>query len=108
MPSMTRIVPFLICVAAITQTAIAQEKPAKPKRIELLPMIDLSQHMVGGQWAIVDGALVGGGVNASRVQIPYAPPEEYDVRVKARMTKPGSGRLQIGLIAEKQQFYVAI
>jgi S1-C subfamily serine protease len=82
--------------------------PRGGQRVDLLAMIDLSKHVVNGPWSRDGSRLVGGGVNASRVQIPYEPPPEYDVFVQAQMTKTGDGGLIMGLVSSGRQFYVAV
>jgi S1-C subfamily serine protease len=84
------------------------DQPATGSPVELLPLIDLAQHKIHGEWTVEDAKLVGGGLNSSRVQIPYEPPPEYDVHVTAELLYPGDGGLIMGLVAGKQQFYISL
>jgi len=81
--------------AAETEPVNAKGNPvgaalAEPKRINLLAYIDLAKDAVLGTWTQRDGALLSdatgafikeGGKGGARLQIPYRPPEEYDLRV---------------------------
>ena len=68
-----------------------QEKPVPPPKAEppdpwtlarnLLPSIRLDTDVISGKWEREDGALVSREGKPARVQVPYRPPEEYDVRI---------------------------
>jgi hypothetical protein len=47
--------------------------------INLLRMIDLKVDSISGQWKMESGALSCAPSSAARVQIPYQPPDEYDL-----------------------------
>jgi hypothetical protein len=49
--------------------------------ISLLPLIDPQRDRVDGDWRLVNGVLNGDGA-AARLALPYAPPEEYDFRIR--------------------------
>jgi len=54
--------------------------PIRPA-IDLLKLIDLQRDIVQGRWQFIDGKLVSPAVFMARVEIPYAPPEEYDLHI---------------------------
>jgi tRNA A-37 threonylcarbamoyl transferase component Bud32 len=56
------------------------EDPWK-KAVQILPTIQLAKDVVSGTWAWEGDALVTSKGSPARVQFPYHPPEEYDVRV---------------------------
>jgi hypothetical protein len=69
----------------------AKSPPAPPgQSVDLLKLIDPKRDSVLGDWAIEHNALVfPAGRSAAWLQIPYAPPEEYDLKIVA--TRKGGG-----------------
>jgi serine/threonine protein kinase len=57
--------------------------PADPWKdaVDVLSLVDVSADVVSGKWAREADALVSKGGKPARVQVPYHPPDEYDVRV---------------------------
>ncbi|HYG73778.1 MAG TPA: hypothetical protein VEK08_01995, partial [Planctomycetota bacterium] len=63
--------------------------PKEPRRVNLLPLINPVRDAVVGTWTMREGSLVSDstgefppqGRGGARLQIPYKPPEEYDLRV---------------------------
>ena len=49
--------------------------------INLLPLLDPLQDAVAGAWKIQDGALFSDKAFYSRIEIPFEPPQEYDLRI---------------------------
>jgi serine/threonine protein kinase len=49
--------------------------------VELLRLVDLSKDVVSGRWSRKSDGLISEGGKPSRLQIPYRPPEEYDLRI---------------------------
>jgi hypothetical protein len=64
--------------------------------VDLLPFIDVSQDSVAGIWRLTPRGLLSTMIQNSLVQVPYAPPEEYDLEVVAEL-KEGGDALGIGL-----------
>jgi len=56
-------------------------RPLPPPPLDLLALVDPSVDTVHGKWTReADGLVVEAGVRAYRIQVPYEPPEEYDLR----------------------------
>jgi serine/threonine protein kinase len=62
----------------------APDKPDDPARwtgaIDVGSLIDPSQDAVVGKWALNAGRLVSDATSFARIEVPYRPPEEYDLR----------------------------
>jgi hypothetical protein len=75
---------------------LAELEESSPGSLNLLRLIDLKQDPFG-EWTQDSGTLLSPADNFTRVLIPYAPPEEYDLTVVADRTQ-GSDGLVFGLI----------
>jgi eukaryotic-like serine/threonine-protein kinase len=69
--------------------ATQQIQAGQARTVNLLPLIELPRDAVRGTWRREDGALISDTtgdfsqtVGGARVQIPYRPPAEYDLRVR--------------------------
>jgi len=68
-------------------TALGVDDPARWRNaVSLLPLVDPKKCSVAGTWGLENGKLVSDGTGgatsgAARIEIPYAPPEEYDFRI---------------------------
>src|SRR5262245_6543043 len=72
------------------KTPPAAEKPFQPRTLDLVSIIDPDRHVVKGQgkWVKTGKELVCQDQHfAPRVQIPYEPPEEYDLIIKFSQQK---------------------
>jgi tRNA A-37 threonylcarbamoyl transferase component Bud32 len=49
--------------------------------VDLLTLVDLPKDLVSGKWSRSPEGLVSEGGKPARVQVPYRPPEEYDLRL---------------------------
>jgi serine/threonine protein kinase len=69
-----------------------REKPAPPPppapaadawkgAVEILSLVELPKDVVSGTWFREGKVLVSEGGTPARLQVPYRPPEEYDVRI---------------------------
>jgi len=88
-----------------TQEPVRSE-PAKGE-VDLLGLIDPSRDAVVGIWRKTEGVLVTSWLPNAFLQIPYSPPEEYDLRVScARLGGPES--LNLGLVAGGKRFQVIL
>lgn len=77
--------------------------------IDLVPRVNPKKHTVSGNWHVAAGCLrvdVGAGA-ASILELPYTPPEEYDVSVTVERTD-GTETFVIGLVASGKAFGVSL
>ncbi len=74
--------------------------------VNLLAMVDPARDSVAGTWKLERGELRGGGAESARIQIPYAPPEEYDLTIVAEQIS-GANNLTFGLSRGGVQWGVA-
>jgi hypothetical protein len=78
--------------------------PASGSRtVDLLKLIDPARDGVQGTWRFEGPALATATGRFSRLQIPYAPPAEYDLRAVVER-KDGSNSIVFGLVAGGRQF----
>jgi hypothetical protein len=59
-------------------------------------MIDVKEDAVSGVWRMEGGALISPLERSARIQLPYLPPEEYDLLLNVEYLK-GERSLLIGL-----------
>jgi formylglycine-generating enzyme required for sulfatase activity/tRNA A-37 threonylcarbamoyl transferase component Bud32 len=71
--------------------------------IDLLPLIVPDKDGVHGQWQFKDGALCSNEAVNARIQVPYQPPAEYDLRISFTRTAGPDGVSQI-LVGNGRQF----
>jgi hypothetical protein len=74
--------------------------PAGPQgpSIDLLKMIDAKRDAVSGDWSMKRGVLrMPAGRSTAWLQIPYAPPDEYDLKIVATR-KTGITDLYVGVV----------
>jgi len=84
----------------LTEAEIAQHG-----YIDLLRLIDPSKDQVATMWKLENGVLTNGMNFRSRLQIPYQPPEEYDLTYL--LATGGDGNpMAFGLVAGTVQFNV--
>jgi hypothetical protein len=76
--------------------------------VDLLKLIDLKQDVIDGDWALSEGLLVCVKRTAwARVQIPYSPPDEYDLTLVAER-REGLEAINIGLARGDRQFHAVV
>ena len=56
-------------------------EPANPGAINLIRMIDLNKDVVAGIWKLSGDKLSSDSSQAARVEFPYEPPAEYDLKM---------------------------
>jgi hypothetical protein len=81
--------------------------PQEKKPVDLLKHIDPAKDAVAGTWAFEGTTLVASTVKFGRLQIPYAPPAEYDVRLVVER-KAGANSVVLGLVAQGRQFVAVV
>ncbi len=80
---------------------------AEPDWIDLLPSVDFARDIRVGGWARQGAAIVADGSENAGLQIPYAPPAEYDVRLE--FTRPSDGcETGLYLVREGTPFLVGL
>jgi serine/threonine-protein kinase len=87
--------------AAAVPAKTQRSKPAPP--VDLLRLIDPARDSVKGRWSFQGQILLSPREKNSVLQIPYAPPEEYDLEVVAARQE-GADMLGVGLVAGGRQF----
>lgn len=93
---------------ALLAAVLAAAQEAKvPEKVDLLQGLDFKKDAVLGKWAFEEKVLVAPTVRFGRLQIPYQPPEEYDVRLVAER-KAGTDSIVLGLVGKGRQFAVVI
>jgi hypothetical protein len=81
--------------------------PQEKKSVDLLKLVDPAKDAVAGTWAFEETTLVASTVKFGRLQIPYAPPAEYDVRLVVER-KAGANSVVLGLVAQGRQFVAVV
>jgi serine/threonine protein kinase/Leucine-rich repeat (LRR) protein len=91
--------------------AASPNVPAPRADIDLLKVIDPQKHAIRGKWAF-DGSVltVQKEKPTACIQVPYVPPEEYEVEAIATRIEGGEGGhgVVIGLVAGGRQFYAMV
>jgi predicted Ser/Thr protein kinase len=82
-------------------------RPVAAAAVNLLEMIRPKDDTVKGDWTMSEGVLSCKPASPSILQIPYVPPDEYDLTVTAAR-KAGFGSLNIGLAKGDVQFMAVI
>jgi hypothetical protein len=83
--------------------AVPGERPA----VNLLRLIDLAQDRVEGDWTLEGGVLLcAKKAPWTRVQVPYIPPDEYDLTLVVERKESG-GSLHIGVAKGTVQFFIS-
>lgn len=95
-----RIVAFVLLLAA-------PDSRGGSRGVDLLRLIDPARDAVAGKWEWKDGALLAPALQFGRLQVPYVPPEEYDLRAVVERTT-GSDSIQLGLAMGRTQFLVIV
>ena len=70
-------------LAAASPALKPQEMFTPGESIDLLPMIDVQQDAVAGEWRLDGDVIESPKMFGARIEIPYAPPEEYELTVVA-------------------------
>jgi hypothetical protein len=81
--------------------------PASGPDVELLPLVNLDQDSVSGKWSLEGGVLTSPKGYGARVQLPYSPPEEYDLTVVVEPLDEPNG-LILGQRSGGQRFLVLL
>jgi hypothetical protein len=104
------LVLFVGALAALRRySEIRQERDNElpPQRVDLMALIELRNDMVRGGWKMDGGALLSPSEVDALLQIPYAPPLEYDVEAIIEW-REGDDGFGIGLASGSAQMLAAM
>lgn len=104
----TRALPGLDGLVRVrTEKRVSDAEIAQYGFIDLLKMIDPAKDSVATTWTKENGILRDGMNFRSRLQVPYEPPDEYDLQMVFTTTGDGNPMF-IGLVAGGKQCHVFI
>lgn len=114
-PSFLQAGPDLYEVLQGRKKAVAQEppksedsSPARGEPVNLLTKLDPKRDAIQGDWRMASKVLTfAGDKEWSRIEMPYQPPEEYDLTVVAERVR-GTEILVIGLVVGGKQAMVLL
>jgi hypothetical protein len=90
----------------LAETSDAAAPVVAKAAVNLMTLIDPAKDSVAGTWKLERGELRGSGAERSRIQIPYAAPEEYDLTIVAEQVS-GTSNLLFGLSRPGMQWVVS-
>lgn len=73
--------------------------------IDLVSLLEPEKDAVLGRWQVSDGTLISPLDRWARIQIPYVPPDEYDLKIVVER-KEGLYSFEIGLAYRGNQFHI--
>jgi hypothetical protein len=82
-------------------------RPPRHEEVDLLSLIRTDGHAVAGTWTREGATLVTPSIAWGRLQVPYVPPEEYDLKLTVQRTR-GLDSLNLGLSTGRRQFMVIV
>jgi hypothetical protein len=82
---------------------LGELEDVEPGTVNLLQMVDPKLDAIGGTWTLEGGALVSGKEEWARIQLPYTPPEEYDLTAVVER-KEGMDTVGFGLAQGRTVF----
>lgn len=87
--------------------ATPRTAPDSDEVVDLLKHIDPDIDAVHGEWQMTEEGLLSPSGESSRLQVPFYPPDDYELRVVAQRMS-GKETLSIGLVADGRQTLMAI
>lgn len=76
--------------------------------LDLLALVDVKKDQSSGVWKMEKGALISPvGASTAFLALPYAPPEEYDLKIEAAR-REGSADLYVGVVGGGKQMLLHI
>lgn len=93
--------------AALGQQSPPAVVPTPGRVVDLLKLIDPTLDAVAGDWQLDEEGLVSPVSADARLAVPYSPPDDYELRVRAARIS-GSDSLSIGLLVDGRQTSVAL
>lgn len=85
---------------------IAMDDPAWKDAVNVLSQVDVAKDSVNGTWKMESGALKCDKGKETRLHLPYAPGEEYDLRVVFTRQEGGEGMVHFLTYAGKSFIFV--
>jgi hypothetical protein len=58
---------------------LEEAEAAQPGYVNLLKLVDVKKDAVNGAWTLKDGRIHSDAAPCARIEIPYRPPDEYDL-----------------------------
>lgn len=107
---MRRAIPILLLLALVPAPPAAARDSSRfrPRTVDLLALIDPKQDSVDGEWTVEGRVLVCAQKRPwARIQIPYTPPDEYDLTIVAER-KEGLEAINIGLVRAGSLFHAVV
>ena len=92
-----------VTVPFTNQTVQEKTPPQGTDDIDLLSLIEVDKHVLRGVWELKNNVLVTKGLKYGRIEIPYRPPEEYDIQVVLTGMENGQ-QINLGLAVGDVQF----
>jgi serine/threonine-protein kinase len=77
------------------------------RAVPLIPLVNPPMDLLNGEWAAKDGRLTCGSKAFTKIQLPYAPPAEYDLKA-VFVRKAGYGDINLLLSQRGRQFLWAM
>ena len=102
--------PFTSQVAtsdSLNQSKIARKPKSPADAIDLLALIDVKHDQVAGEWSRSETRLESPKAYGARIELPYQPPEEYELVVIAEPLDEPNG-LILGQRSGGQRFQVLV
>jgi hypothetical protein len=101
-----------MALTPVSGTGVPLRKAAAPPvakaALDLLALVDLKKDQGSGTWRMDKGALISPvGAPTAFQPIPYAPPEEYDLKIEAAR-REGHADLYIGVVGGGKQMMLHI
>lgn len=79
------------------ENALPKSKAQTAGAVDLLKLVEVDKDAIGGSWTMEKDGLTSAATGVSRVQIPYVPPEEYDITCVVQK-KTGGSWFHIGIV----------
>lgn len=87
--------------------ALPRAAPASAEVVDLLQHIDPKLDAVHGDWQMTENGLLSPDRAEARIQVPFSPPDDYELRIVAQRVS-GKETFLIGLVVDGWQTMMAI
>ncbi len=103
-----QLAPTAASPAAASPAAVGTEQPLRrSEAVDLLELLDPDQHAVAGQWSFNQQRLESPKAFGARIEIPYQPPAEYQLRAIVEPLDEPNGLL-LGQRSGEHRFAVLV